>query len=308
MLREALLGVSHNLAVKRALTGFPPTERLVRNFVAGERLEDALAATRRLLQTGRVVTLDHLGEDARDSTAADQNTEACLDLLDQLRKARLGDGAEVSIKLSALGQRLPDGGGHQALENARVVCAAARTAGTTVTVDMEDHTTTDETLATVTELRKDFPDVGVVLQAYLRRTEADCRELAKEGSRVRLVKGAYAEPDSVAYADRGEVDKAYVRCLKLLINGPGYPMIATHDRRLIAIAQNVALRAGRRPGDLEFQMLYGIGLPEQKRLLAAGHTVRVYLPYGTEWYGYLVRRLAERPANLALLARGLARR
>jgi proline dehydrogenase len=308
MLREALLGVSRNQAVKRAITGFPPTDRLVRSFVAGERLEDALDATGRLLQSGRLVSLDHLGEDAADSTVADQNTEACLDLLDALRKARLAHGAEVSIKLSALGQRLPDGGSHQALENARVVCAAARTAGTMVTVDMEDHRCTDETLATVTQLRQDFPDVGVVLQAYLRRTESDCRELAGDGSRVRLVKGAYAEPESVAYTDQGQIDKAYVRCLKRLINGPGYPMIATHDRRLIAIAENMALRAGRHQGDLEFQMLYGIGLPEQKRLLAAGHTVRVYLPYGTEWYGYLVRRLAERPANLALLARGLVRR
>lgn len=307
MLREALLGLSRADAVKRMITGFPPTDRLVRAFVAGERLEDALAATRRLLQDGLTVTIDHLGEDTTDAEIAGLHTAACVDLLDRLRTHGLIGGAEVSIKLSALGQRLPDGS-RMALDQARTVCTAARNAGTTVTVDMEDHHCTDDTLGTVQQLRQDFPDVGVVLQAYLRRTETDCRDLAVPGSRVRLVKGAYAEPEQLAWTHRSQVDRGYVRCLKVLLNGPGYPMIATHDRRLIAIAEELARRSGRGPGELEFQMLYGIGVPEQRRLLAAGHTVRVYLPYGTEWYGYLVRRLAERPANLALLARGLARR
>ncbi len=307
MLREALLRLSRAEAVKRVITGFAPTDRLVHAFVAGDRLEDALAGTRRLLQTGRAVTIDHLGEDTTDPRVAEEHTGAYLELLDQLREHALSRGTEVSIKLSALGQRLP-GGSRPALERARLICTAARNAGTTVTVDMEEHTCTDDTLAIVRQLRQDFPDVGAVVQACLRRSEADCGELAVPGSRIRLVKGAYAEPDAVAWTDRAAIDRAYVRCLRLLINGAGYPMIATHDRRLIAIAEELARRAGRGPGDLEFQMLYGIGVPEQQRLLAAGHTVRVYLPYGTEWYGYLVRRLAERPANLALVARGLVRR
>jgi proline dehydrogenase len=170
---------------------------------------------------------------------------------------------------------------------------------------MEDHTTTDETLATLHELRKDYPETGAVLQAYLHRTEADCRALAHEGSRVRLCKGAYNEPEQVAFRDRHEVDKAYVRCLKVLMAGQGYPMVATHDPRMIRIAGALATRHGRTPGDHEYQMLYGIRTDEQRRLAAAGHTVRVYVPYGQEWYGYLMRRLAERPSNLTFFLRSL---
>lgn len=308
MLREALLGMSRNGAVRKMITSFPPTDRLVRAFVAGDQLEDAVDATRRLVRQGLTVTIDHLGEDTTDQEQADRCTHAYLDLLDQLRKQKLAARAEVSLKPTAIGQDLANGGPAAALENARVICIAARTAGTTVTLDMEDHTMTDATLTMAAELRQDYPDAGVVVQSYLRRTESDCRDLAGIKARVRLVKGAYSEPESVAYTRRGDVDKSYVRCMKILINGDGYPMIATHDKRLIKIAETLAVQAGRSPGDLEFQFLYGIGVPEQRRLLAAGHTVRVYLPYGSDWYGYLVRRLAERPGNIALLARGLARR
>jgi proline dehydrogenase len=170
---------------------------------------------------------------------------------------------------------------------------------------MEDHTTTDQTLATLRELRKDFPETGAVLQAYLRRTEADCRLLAHEGSRVRLCKGAYNEPESVAFPSRHEVDRSYVRCLKVLMAGQGYPMVATHDPRMIRIATALATRHDRAPGSYEFQMLFGIRPDEQRRLAAAGETVRVYLPYGQEWYGYLMRRLAERPSNLTFFLRSL---
>lgn len=308
MLRETLLGLSRNDAVKKMITGFPPTDKLVRAFVAGDRLDDAIDTTRRLVGQGLTVSIDHLGEDTTDREQADRCTHAYLDLLDRLRKEKLAARSEVSIKPTAIGQELADSGPAVALENARVICIAARTAGTTVTVDMEDHSTTDATLAMAAELRQDYPDTGVVVQSYLRRTESDCRDLAGTDARVRLVKGAYSEGEDIAFTHRGDIDKSYVRCLKILINGNGYPMVATHDKRLIKIAETLALQAGRAPGDLEFQFLYGIGLPEQRRLLAAGHTVRVYLPYGTDWYGYLVRRLAERPGNLALLARGIARR
>ena len=203
------------------------------------------------------------------------------------------------MKLSAIGQALPDQGHKIALENARTICRAARNAGTTVTLDMEDHTTTDSTLAILRELRKDFPETGAVLQAYLHRTEADCRALAYEGSRVRLCKGAYNEPEAVAFQAGLDVDRSYVRCLKVLLAGQGYPMIATHDPRMVEIASSLAtpLRPRRR-ASYEFQMLYGIRPEEQRRLVEAGETVRVYVPYGHEWYGYLMRRLAERPQNL----------
>jgi proline dehydrogenase len=171
---------------------------------------------------------------------------------------------------------------------------------------MEDHTTTDSTLSIVRDLRADFPWVGAVLQAYLRRTEADCRDLATAGSRVRLCKGAYKEPATVAFQSRSEVDRSYVRCLRVLMDGAGYPMAATHDPRLVRIAQKLVLDAERAKGTYEFQMLYGIRPHEQQRLADGGDTVRVYVPYGDEWYGYLMRRLAERPANIAFFLRALA--
>jgi proline dehydrogenase len=144
-----------------------------------------------------------------------------------------------------------------------------------------------------------------VLQSYLRRTEADCRDLAYAGSRVRLCKGAYAEPESVAFADPHEVDMSYVRCLRVLMSGDGYPMLATHDPTMIEIGRTLARSLGRAAADFEFQMLYGIRPEEQRRLVDLGHQVRVYVPYGTDWYGYLVRRLAERPANLGFFLRSL---
>jgi proline dehydrogenase len=181
-------------------------------------------------------------------------------------------------------------------------------ASTTVTLDMEDHATTDSTLDILTRLRADFPDTGAVLQSHLRRTEADCRELAGAGSRVRLCKGAYAEPEAVAFHSRHDIDKSYVRCLNILLSGEGYPMVATHDPRLVAIAEDRAKWFDRSPATFEFQMLYGVRPAEQLRLAGAGYTMRIYVPYGDQWYGYLMRRLAERPANVAFFARALASR
>ena len=212
----------------------------------------------------------------------------------------------MSVKLSAVGQALPGDGEKIALENARAICEAARAAGTTVTLDMEDHTTTDSTLGILRELRQDFPETGAVLQAYLHRTEADCRDLAYAGSRVRLCKGAYKEPESVAFQGKRDVDRSYVRCLKVLMAGDGYPMLATHDPRLVAITEDLARRNGRAKDSYEYQMLYGIRPHEQERLAAQGQRMRVYVPYGDEWYGYLVRRMAERPANLAFFLRSVA--
>ena len=229
---------------------------------------------------------------------------AYIDLLTKLREAGLSPSAEVSIKVSALGLHLRDGP-QLALENAELISRAARMAGTAVTLDMEDHTTTDSTLEILRTLRKEYPSTGAVLQAYLYRTESDCRDLADAGSRVRLCKGAYAEPESVAFQDRHEIDKSYVRCMKSLIAGNGFPMLATHDPTLIDIGLKLASDHGRQPKDFEFQMLYGIRPTEQQRLAHLGHAVRVYVPYGADWYGYLVRRLAERPSNLRFFARSL---
>jgi proline dehydrogenase len=305
VLRQPLLVLSRSDTVKNLVTAMPVSSGIVHRFVPGETTADGVDATRRLIASGLHVTLDHLGEDTLDREQADRTVAAYTELLAALSADGLARNAEVSVKLSAIGQALPDAGEKVALDNARTICHAARNAGTTVTVDMEDHTTTDSTLGILRELRKDFPETGAVLQAYLRRTEADCRDLAHEGSRVRLCKGAYAEPESVAFLDRLDVDKSYVRCLKVLLGGEGYPMIATHDPRMIDIAGALATRHGRAQGSYEYQMLYGIRPDEQRRLAEAGEKVRVYLPYGQEWYGYLMRRLAERPGNLTFFLRSL---
>ena len=305
MLRQPLLMLARSHKVKDLVTTLPVSSSIVAGYVPGETTADAVAASRSLIQSGLHVTLDFLGEDTLDREQADQTVAAYVDVLRGLTEQGLSRNAEVSVKLSAVGQALPDGGEKIALENARVICQAARNAGTTVTLDMEDHTTTDSTLGILRELRKDFPETGAVLQAYLRRTEADCRDLAYEGSRVRLCKGAYHEPESVAFQDKHEVDKAYVRCLKILMAGQGYPMVASHDPRMVDIAGALATRNGRAQGSYEFQMLFGIRPDEQRRLAEAGEKVRVYVPYGQEWYGYLMRRLAERPSNLALFLRSL---
>ncbi|HEX5511474.1 MAG TPA: proline dehydrogenase family protein [Actinomycetales bacterium] len=296
--------------LRDVLEGAPVSRQVVRRFVAGAEVGDAVVTAADLVAEGLSVTIDHLGEDTTDRSQASATTGAYLKLIEQLSDAGLTEGgrAEVSVKLSAVGQALGPDGPALATQNARLICEAAQRAGTTVTLDMEDHTTTDLTLQTLGELRADFPWVGAVLQSYLRRTEGDCRDLAEDGSRVRLCKGAYAEPASVAFQDKAEVDRSYVRCLKVLMAGQGYPMVASHDPRLIDIAGALAVKYGRAPGTYEYQMLYGIRPDEQKRLARVGESVRVYVPYGQEWYGYLMRRMAERPANTAFFLRAVATR
>jgi proline dehydrogenase len=302
VLRAGLLTASRNTRVRRLVETAPVSRDVVRRFVAGTSVDDAVAVTSDLTGSGLTVTLDHLGEDTTEVGHAEATTKAYVTLLRRLGDLGLASRAEVSVKLSAVGQALDES---LALDNARAICEAAASAATTVTIDMEDHTTTDSTLGIVRELRREFPQTGAVLQAYLRRTEGDCRDLAVEGSRIRLCKGAYKEPESVAYQSRGDVDRSYVRCLRTLVDGPGYPMFATHDPRLIKIAAALVQRAGRPRGSYEFQMLYGIRPNEQRRLAGLGETVRIYVPYGDEWYGYLMRRLAERPANVAFFLRAL---
>lgn len=297
--------MSRSDRIKRLVTTAPGVGGVVTRFAAGDTVDDAIRATGQLLESGFRVTLDHLGEDTVERSQADATRDAYLTLLGRLADSGLSSGAEVSVKLSAVGQALADDGPKVATENAFAICEAAKTAGTTVTLDMEDHTTTDLTLATLAELRQDFPGTGGVLQAYLHRTEGDCRDLAHAGSRIRLCKGAYNEPESVAHQGRGDVDRAFVRCLKILMAGEGYPMLATHDDRLIAVAEALSVRYERPKGSYEFQMLYGVRREEQRRLAAAGETMRIYVPYGDQWYGYLVRRMAERPANLVLGMRAM---
>jgi proline dehydrogenase len=302
MLRSVILAASRSSRIERLVETAPLARGVVRRFVPGAAADDALRATGELVSDGLSVSLDLLGEDTETPEQAAATKEAYVELLAALKGADLTPAAEVSVKLSALGQKFDE---QLAYDGARAICAAASEAGTTVTLDAEDHTTTDSTLDILTKLRTDFPTTGAVLQAYLRRTEADFRELATAGSRVRLCKGAYKEPESVAYQSALDVDKAFVRCLNILMSGDGYPMLATHDPRLVAIGEDRARWFDRSPDEFEFQFLYGVRPEEQARLAAEGYTVRIYLPYGNQWYAYLMRRLAERPANLGFFLRAL---
>jgi proline dehydrogenase len=303
VLRQLILAASQSARTRSLVERAPVSRSVVKRFVSGASVEEAVASTRELIASGRTVTLDHLGEDTLEKGQAQQTVDAYVRLLTSLGDLTQGARAEVSVKLSAVGQALDQA---MALDNARTICEAAAEVGTTVTLDMEDHTTTDSTLGVLRELRKDFPATGAVVQAYLHRTEADCKDLAFAGSRVRLCKGAYQEPAGVAFQTKGDVDASYVRCLKVLMAGEGYPMVASHDPAIIDAAADLART--RAKGSYEYQMLYGIRPHEQERLAAQGETMRVYVPYGDEWYGYFMRRLAERPANVAFFLRALATR
>jgi proline dehydrogenase len=310
--RPVILAASRREGLRRAAERMSVTRKVVRRFVPGESTADVITAVGDLRDSHRLVSIDYLGEDVTDADAADATVEAYLTLLDAL--AGRGETAaavrplEVSLKLSALGQALPRDGEKIALENARAICERAQRAGVWVTVDAEDHTTTDSTLSIVRELRVDFDWVGTVLQSHLKRARADCAEFAASGARIRLCKGAYAEPASVAFRDRDDVTDSYLQCLRILMAGRGYPMVASHDPEILGAVPSMAREYGRGVDDFEYQMLYGIRDAEQRRLAEAGNHIRVYVPFGTQWYGYFVRRLAERPANLTFFLRALAER
>ncbi|AJP03959.1 proline dehydrogenase [Streptomyces cyaneogriseus subsp. noncyanogenus] len=304
MLGPVILAASRSDRMRRLVSAAPVTKPVVDRFIPGETVDEVLPIIQDLTGKGLELTMDVVGEDITTPEQAEAARDAYLELIDRLKPLELGTRAEMSVKLSMFGQAL-DGGHELALKNVRPVVEAAAEIGTTVTLDAEDHTTLDSMFAIHDELRKDFPQTGCVIQSYLFRTEADARRLAANGSRVRLVKGAYKEPAEVAYQQKAEIDKAYVRILRTLMEGDGYPMIGSHDPRLIAIAQELARRAGRKLDEYEFQMLYGIRGDEHLRLAAEGHRMRVYTAYGTDWYGYFMRRLAEKPANLRFFARSM---
>jgi proline dehydrogenase len=309
--RPVMLAASRTDRLRRAVEHSPVTRRVVRRFVPGDTLDGVLGIVAALRDSGRYVSVDYLGENVTDADGAAATVRAYLELLDALGHVSALDGdtvgtgvrpLEVSLKLSALGQSLGRDGEKIALDNARTICERAQRVGAWVTVDAEDHTTTDSTLSISSELRADFDWLGSVVQAYLRRTVGDCRDLAIDGARVRLCKGAYDEPSAVAYRSGAEVTESYLRCLRVLMAGSGYPMVASHDPVII----DAVLESGRGADEFECQMLYGIRDDEQRRLAGMGKQVRVYVPFGTQWYGYFMRRLAERPANLTFFLRALA--
>ena len=296
LLRRSLLHAANSTRLRHASETFRPTRSVVNRFVGGTTVEEVVRAATQLHFSGLLTTIDYLGEDVTDDRGADDTVASYLKLLAALNE--IGD-ADVSVKLTALGLRHdPDG----ALERARTIVHTARDHGVTVTMDMEASALTDATLHIVRTLRQEVPSVAAVLQAMLRRTEGDAQDLGAAGARVRLCKGAYAEDHTVAFTRREDIRSSYLRSLTMLWESPGTPLVATHDHVLVNAATELALS---HPRTFEFQMLYGVRPDEQVRLARLGHRVRVYVPYGDEWYGYLVRRLAERPANLAFFLRSL---
>ncbi|MDR0848783.1 MAG: proline dehydrogenase family protein [Propionibacteriaceae bacterium] len=302
MYRKILLGLSRNAGFHKILGSFPPAASVVRRFVAGKSWEESRAGIAALTERGLKVSLDYLGGDVDDTDEADAIVAANIDVLDHIDQEQWADVAELSLNLTSVGLWLP-GGEQVAIDNALRICERAQQLGTTVTIGMEDFTTTEETIRVAKALRAQYPWVGVTLQSSLKRSESDCAALSTPGARTRLVKGAYDSPVAVAYQRKHDINLNYVRCLKTLMEGQGFPLVATHDPVMIEIAQELVAHTNRGLSDFEFQMLYGIRTNEQERLAELGHTVRVCVPFGPGWYDYCAQRMAARPGNLTFVAR-----
>lgn len=298
MLRQTILWLSHRQALFRFVRSNPIARRFADRFVAGETIDDAVRAVRTLNANGISATVDLQGESVTAADAARATADEYVALLDRI--AAEGLDANVSLKLTAMGQDIAD---TLCVQNVSRVLERARQHRSFVRLDMEGSAYTERTLQLFEEhLYPRFPDeVGIVLQSYLRRTAADIANAIDIQCRVRLCKGAYKEPPSVAFPDKAEVDAHFVAGMKRLMSEGKYPGIATHDEAIIAEAIRFATEQ-RIPADaFEFQMLFGVRRDLQDRLRRQGYRMRVYVPYGTQWYPYLMRRLAERPANLAFM-------
>lgn len=290
-------------SVRRAITQ-GPGRRVAKRFVAGERLEDAVHAARELNAEGFLVSLDALGESVTDPGATDAAAALYLSTLDTIADEHLR--SEISVKPTQLGLMVDPERCRKHIE--RLVERAAEI-GTTVTVDMEDHRTTEHTISLVCELSQAFPGrVGVALQAYLHRSRDDLRRLLESRARVRLCKGAYREPRTIALRRRPDVSAAYAALATQLLGSTSYAMLATHDEALVTICEKEVAARDLANETYEFQMLHGVRVPLQRALVQRGHKVRIYVPFGDQWFPYLMRRVAERPANLKFFAEALFRR
>jgi proline dehydrogenase len=302
MFRQLVLGVAHQPWLARQVQHHPAARAVARRFVAGETIEEGLETAAALNHQGFFVSLDHLGEHTTTPAEADAAAEIYRILLGQIAARDLR--TNVSLKLTQFGIDLDEAACQRRLET---VLDAARVTENFIRIDMEDSAYTDRTLAMFARLHERYAGhVGPVIQAYLYRSAPDVRALIRLGARVRLCKGAYAEPPNVAFQKKADVDRNFVRLMELLLLLGRYPAIATHDGQIIAHARRFAEQWGIDRNTYEFQMLYGVRRDLQRRLVQAGYNVRVYVPFGAAWYPYLTRRLAERPANLAFLVRSVA--
>jgi proline dehydrogenase len=302
MLRAAFLFLSRRRQLRRWMETSPVAARLTRRFIAGQRLEDVIAVARRLQQEGILSTLDHLGENVTSPEEA-AAARACIELaLDSIAAAALP--ATVSIKLTQFGLDISDS---LCRANVASVLDKARSIGSRVEIDMESSEYVDRTLLIVQDLHSGGNCLRAVLQAYLYRTADDLRRLNSLRIPVRLCKGAYNEPPSVAWPNKSDVNASYARLARLLLDEGEYPAFATHDPRMIDIVLEHAARTSRPPASFEFQMLYGVRRDLQRLLVSNGYRLRLYVPYGDAWYPYFMRRLAERPANALFILKNLFR-
>ncbi|HKJ93437.1 MAG TPA: proline dehydrogenase family protein [Longimicrobiales bacterium] len=294
MLKQTMLFLSESRMARAVVTHAPFARRAARRFVAGETIDDAMNAARALNEAGMTVTVDNLGESVKSQADARAAADAYLQVLDRLHAD--GIDGNISVKLTQMGQDISTEFLH---DNVRRILARAGELDTFVRFDMEDSKHTQPTLDFVTSLWDEgYHDIGIVLQSYLRRTQDDARAASRRGMRVRLCKGAYAEPATVAFPDKKDVDANYVDTMKILLTDGTYPGIATHDPKMIEATKAFAAEQGIATDRFEFQMLYGVRRDLQGQLVQDGYRVRVYLPFGDAWYPYLMRRMAERPANL----------
>ena len=298
MMRSAVLAVTNRTATRKLVTDTRAGRAVAERFVAGDTLESAIAVAKDLNARGMRVSLDHLGEHVADLDEASRATDAYLACIHAIDES--GIDANISVKLTQLGMGLDD---RVAEKHLLELAASAASTGTTVTVDMEESEHTAATIDLYETAQRAHGNVGIAVQSYLRRTAADLDRLIPLGGHIRLCKGAYAEPEDVAFTAGAEVDDSFDRLAGLLMAAEGVrPAIASHDD---ARLDRVLGIADRRSDYWEFQMLYGVRRDKQAALVEAGHQLRIYVPYGDAWYPYLTRRLAERPANLTFFARAL---
>lgn len=308
-LRLLLIALSHSASARRIISSMPITQRVASRFVAGETMEDAIQAAHTLAQKGMWVTMDFLGEHVSNADEAIAAREEIARLLRRIAQSNLPD-AYVSVKLSQLGMRISE---ELVMENMRQLLAEAQRLNLRIRIDMEESQVTDQTLRIYRTLRQEYANVGVVIQAYLRRSTDDVRQLVAEGAWVRLCKGAYAEPATVAFPDKKDTDAHFVTLMEMMLSEQArangvYLGVATHDAKMIEATLSYVRKHQIPAQAFEFQMLYGIRRDLQESLVAQGYRVRVYVPYGAAWYPYFVRRLAERPANLWFFISNFVRR
>ena len=303
MLKSTFLYLSKSEGFKNFLTRFKSFNNVTRRFVAGEDLPDAVEAIRQLNRKNISASFDHLGESITSEAATRIEVDEYVRVLDSIEENKLN--SNVSVKLTQLGL---DIGLDVCYANTRRIVEAALRYNNFVRIDMEDSSKTEGTLEVFRRLRSEFDNVGIVVQAYLYRTEKDIEDLLKIGARIRLCKGAYKEPPSVAFANKSDVDANFVKLTRILLSSGIYHGIATHDENMVNAAREFADADGISKAKFEFQMLYGIRRDLQEQLVQQGYRMRVYVPYGRYWYPYFMRRLAERPANVWFVLRNALRR